>query len=106
VVADSKLSAAGIAQKRKSSQVPAGSPEAANPAGSGTTPAVPGVTGSETPSVPGSPSDKYGHGRGYSHESGMHPSPESSAPIDSSTILPEGKTKEELDNNYESVEQY
>ncbi len=105
-MADAKLAAAGIQSRPKTVQPKPGTPAVAAPV-NGTVPAGTGSATGGVPPIQGKPnpnSEHYGHG--YSGEGGSHPSPESTPVVDSSTIVPEGKTKEELDNGYDNVDQY
>ncbi len=115
MVAAGKLDAAGIKPKPKG--VPKSLPASAAPAGA---PAVSGSPANAIPSPAGTPvavpvspgavpqtsPEMMHHGHRGSSEGAVTPAPETSSTADTSNYQPEGKTKEELDNDYENVEQY
>jgi tetratricopeptide (TPR) repeat protein len=100
-IADAKLVAAGIKVQPKAS--PTANPTSGKPNPPATEPASPGSP-TATP-VPQTSPEQYHHGR-HGSEEGMDRPAESTPVPDTTNYQPEGKTKEELDNNYENVDQY
>lgn len=113
-VAAAKLDAAGIKPRPKNAPrapaaiaptVPAGSPvSSGTPAAPAAAPAV-AVPGTPA-AVPQTTPEMMHHGHHGAGEGNVTPTPESSSTSDTSNYQPEGKTKEELENDYENVEQY
>jgi hypothetical protein len=120
-VAEAKLAAAGIKPRSKSPPAGAAAPGSGTPPAVNAVPAVPAApaagaapaatppaagTPAAVPSTPGPPAYDERHGRGRHPNEGQSATPESSATVDTSGFQPEGKAKEEIDNDYESVDQY